>query len=125
MAATVQGAEVADLVSQLKGNDPELRRAAAKELGEAGADAKTAVPALSQALKDKDWHVRRFSALGLWPNSWPRRQEGGAHNLVAVLNDGKEQKKCNRRPLRRRWASSASVPWTLSSRWSKTTAATR
>ncbi len=49
MTAALQAAEVPDLVTQLKGKDPEMRRAAAKELGEAGAEAKTAVPALSVA----------------------------------------------------------------------------
>src|SRR5665213_3212651 len=90
MAATVQAADVADLTIRLKDKDPEVRRAAAKEAGEAGADAKGLVPSLSFALKDKDWHVRRFSALAL-ANIGPDAKKA-APNLVAVLNDGKEKK---------------------------------
>jgi len=40
----------------------EVRRAAAKELSEAGKEAKPAVTALTAALKDSDLYVRRFAA---------------------------------------------------------------
>ncbi len=58
-------ADVPSLVKQLKSPDPDLRRAAAKELGEAGPDAKTAITALTTALGDKDLFVRRFAAQAL------------------------------------------------------------
>ena len=90
MTAAVHAAEVTELVAQLKNQDPALRRTAAKELGEAGANAKTAVPALSVALKDKDWHVRRFSALAL-ANIGPDAKKA-TPNLAALLNNAKEQK---------------------------------
>jgi HEAT repeat protein len=60
-----RGADVEALIKQLKDSDPDLRRSAAKALGEAGSEAKTAVAALSAALKDKDLFVRRFSAQSL------------------------------------------------------------
>ena len=89
-ASTVQAADVANLASQLKSKDQEARRAAAKGLSEAGADAKSAVPDLSVALKDKDWHVRRFSAQAL-ANIGPDAKSA-APNLTAVLNNPTEQK---------------------------------
>jgi HEAT repeat protein len=58
-------ADVATLAKQLKSSDPEVRRAAAKGLAEAGPDAKDAVKPLSSALSDKDLFVRRFAAQAL------------------------------------------------------------
>jgi HEAT repeat protein len=59
-------AEVSDLIKKLGDKDPEARREAAKDLGEMGAEARSAVPALKKAVRDKDSFVRRFSieALG-------------------------------------------------------------
>jgi HEAT repeat protein len=55
-----------DLIKQLKNNDSDLRREAAKRLGEMGADAQKAGPALVTAVKsDKDLFVRRFAAQAL------------------------------------------------------------
>jgi HEAT repeat protein len=65
LAASVFGADVGDLIKQLKDPDNDTRRAAVRSLAEAGADAKPAVPALVQALKDKDMFVRRFAAQAL------------------------------------------------------------
>jgi HEAT repeat protein len=65
LAAAAGAADVPTLVKQLKSSDPDLRRAAAKQLGEAGADAKPAITALAAALKDKDLFVRRFAAQAL------------------------------------------------------------
>jgi HEAT repeat protein len=65
LALAGRGAEVNDLVKQLKDGDAEGRRAAAKALGEGGAESKAAVPALVEALKDRDLFVRRFSAQAL------------------------------------------------------------
>jgi HEAT repeat protein len=56
---------VSQLVKQLKDTDAEMRRSAAKSLGEMGADAKEAVPDLMKSLKDGDMFVRRFSAQAL------------------------------------------------------------
>lgn len=54
------------LIKQLKSPDSDMRREAAKKLGELGKDAKKAGPALVTALKsDKDLFVRRFAAQSL------------------------------------------------------------
>jgi HEAT repeat protein len=65
LTCAVRAADVSALVKQLKSDDPDLRRAAAKALAEAGADAKPAITALTEALKDKDLYVRRFAAQAL------------------------------------------------------------
>src|SRR5262245_7022040 len=54
------------LIKQLKSPDSDLRREAAKKLGEMGMDAKKSAPALVMSLKsDKDLFVRRFAAQAL------------------------------------------------------------
>ena len=67
VAGGVRGEEVSTLLKQLQNSDAEVRRSAAKQLGEmSGDDLKSAVPALAEALKkDKDLYVRRFSAMAL------------------------------------------------------------
>jgi HEAT repeat protein len=65
MVSAVEGADVRALTDKLKSKDNEVRRAAAKELGELGAEASSAAPALSKALKDNDVFVRRFAAESL------------------------------------------------------------
>jgi HEAT repeat protein len=65
LVASVFGADVAEMVKQLKDPDADARRAAAKALADAGGDARAAVPALVAALKDKDLYVRRFAAQAL------------------------------------------------------------
>lgn len=64
-ATALRGADVGDLVKQLKSDDKEVRRAAAKALQEGGAESKAAVPALVKALNDRDTFVRRFAAQAL------------------------------------------------------------
>ena len=64
-ATLARGDEIGELAKQLKSGDSEVRRAAAKTLGEGGAQSKAAVPALIDALKDRDMFVRRFSAQAL------------------------------------------------------------
>src|SRR5436189_671311 len=64
--AAARADAVDDLIKELKNSDSDLRRAAARKLGEMGADARKAGPALVTALKsDKDLFVRRFAAQAL------------------------------------------------------------
>jgi HEAT repeat protein len=63
--AYAEGAEVRELIAKLKDKDSDVRRAAAKELSEFGAEAKDAVEALKKAVTDKDGFVRRFAAEAL------------------------------------------------------------
>ncbi len=65
LACAGHAADVDGLVKQLKSPDADMRRAAAKALGEAGPDAKPAITALAHALSDKDLFVRRFAAQAL------------------------------------------------------------
>jgi HEAT repeat protein len=53
------------LIKQLKDEDPNVRRIAARVLGFIGPDAKEAVPALTEALKDHNQYVRYQSFLAL------------------------------------------------------------
>ena len=89
LANVAGAADVTALVKQLKNSDPDLRRAAAKELGEAGSDAKPAITALAGALKDKDLFVRRFAAEALGkigPDA-----KSAIKPLVEALNDPKKE----------------------------------
>ena len=54
-----------ELLGKLKDNDPGIRYWAARELGHRGAQAKDAVPALTEILKDKDGNVRMGGAYAL------------------------------------------------------------
>src|SRR5438874_1045867 len=66
VAARADDVMIDALIKQLKNTDSDMRREAAKKLGELGADAKTAGPALIAAAKtDKDLFVRRFAAQAL------------------------------------------------------------
>jgi HEAT repeat protein len=88
-ATMARGADVGELVKQLKDGDNEARRAAAKALGEGGAESKAAVPALIEALKDKDTFVRRFSAQALGeigPDA-----SSAVRPLTAALNDSQKR----------------------------------
>lgn len=60
--AYAEGAELRELIGKLKSKDNEIRRAAARELGDLGTEAKEAVPELTKVLRDKDAFVRRFAA---------------------------------------------------------------
>ncbi len=88
-ASLARGADVDELVKQLKNGDNDARRAAAKSLGEGGAQSKAAVPALIDALKDRDTFVRRFAAqalgeIGPYAGSAVRA-------LTAALNDSRKE----------------------------------
>ncbi len=88
-ATLARGAEVGDLIKQLKDGDSDTRRAAAKALAEGGAESKSAVPALIDALKDKDLFVRRFSAQALGeigPDA-----SSAVRALTTALNDPKKE----------------------------------
>jgi HEAT repeat protein len=54
-----------ELLGKLKDNDPGIRYWAARELGHRGAQAKDAIPALTEALKDRDSNVRVGGAYAL------------------------------------------------------------
>lgn len=88
-ATTAQSADVGELVKQLKSDDNELRRAAAKALQEGGTESKPAVPALINALKDRDTFVRRFAAQALGAIGPDARAAIPA--LTVTLNDPKKE----------------------------------
>jgi HEAT repeat protein len=83
------GADVKDLIKQLKDGDNDTRRAAAKALADGGAESKEAVPALIHALKDRDTFVRRFSAQALGEIGPDARSAVPA--LTAALDDAKKE----------------------------------
>jgi HEAT repeat protein len=88
-ATAASGADVNELIKQLKDGDNEARRAAATALGEGGAESKAAVPALIKALKDRDTFVRRFSARALGDIGPDARAAVPA--LKSALNDAKSE----------------------------------
>jgi HEAT repeat protein len=87
---TAQAADIDALIKQLKDKDSDARRAAAKELAEAGKDAQAATPALIKSLGDKDLFVRRFSAQAL--GEIEADPKVAAPALAALLKDSKEKK---------------------------------
>jgi HEAT repeat protein len=88
-ATAVQGADVGELVKQLKSDDASDRRAAAKALQEGGAESRAAVPALIKALKDRDTFVRRFSAQALGAIGPDAKRAVPA--LTMILNDSHKE----------------------------------
>ena len=88
-ATAVRGADVGELMTQLKSDDKEVRRAAAKALEEGGAESKAAVPALIKALKDQDKFVRRFSAQAL--GAIGQEAQRAAPGLTMTLNDSHKE----------------------------------
>jgi HEAT repeat protein len=88
-AAAAQGADVGDLVKQLKSDDAAERRAAAKALEDGGAESRAAVPALVKALKDRDTFVRRFAAQALGAIGTDAQRAVPA--LTATLNDSHKE----------------------------------
>ena len=87
--AYAQGADVRDLIAKLKNKDSDVRRSAAKELGELKTEAKSAVPELIRATRDKDLFVRRYAAEALG-NIGPDAKSG-ITALSAVTNDEKKE----------------------------------
>jgi HEAT repeat protein len=87
--SAAQGADVDELIKQLQTGDSEVRRSAAKALGEGGAESKAAVPALIKALRDHDTFVRRFSAQALGDIGPDAHSAVPA--LATALNDPKKE----------------------------------
>jgi HEAT repeat protein len=90
LCMSVQAADVDGLVKQLKDKDSDVRRKAAKELANAGPEAKPAVPMLIAALKDSDLFVRRFSAQAL--GAIGEEAKSAIPALEKVIKDGNEKK---------------------------------
>jgi HEAT repeat protein len=90
LTISAQAADVDGLIKQLKDNDPDTRRKAAKQLADSGADAKPAMPVLIAALKDNDLFVRRFAAQAL--GAIGEDAKSALPALERVLKDQKEKK---------------------------------
>jgi HEAT repeat protein len=86
--ASVSAANVDELIKKLGSKDNEVRRAAAKELGELGKGAKPAIKALTAALSDSDRFVRRWSAEALGKIG-PDAKDA-LPGLTKLLNDGNQ-----------------------------------
>lgn len=78
------------LILQLKNKDPEIRRVAAKALGDAGEDDAKIIGALILGLQDKDTFVRRFSAQSL--GNLKTQNKEAIPALAALLNSAEEKK---------------------------------
>ena len=79
-------ADTSGLVKKLASKDNEVRREAARDLGELGKDAKSATKALVKALKDKDRFVRRFAAQALG-NIGTDAAKDAIPGLTALIDD--------------------------------------
>jgi HEAT repeat protein len=88
---SADGADVNELMKQLKDKDAEIRRQAAKELSELGPDAKEALAVLVNALKDKDLYVRRFSIQAIG-NIGPEAATTAIPALRGAANNPRESK---------------------------------
>ena len=82
-------ADAPELIKKLSSKDNEVRREAARGLGELGKDAKPAIKALVKALKDQDRFVRRFAAQALG-NIGPDAAKAAIPGLTALLDDDKQ-----------------------------------
>ena len=87
--ASVEGADVRDLVTKLKSKDNEVRRAAAKELAELRGDAVAAAPALAKSLSDSDVFVRRFAAEAL--GAIGPEAKSAIPALAKAMNDSRKE----------------------------------
>jgi HEAT repeat protein len=90
VAATARAADLPLLMKQMNDPDADVRRAAARALGQMGPDATPAVPLLTAAVeKDRDLYVRRFSAQALGqigPNA-----SSAIPALTSALKDEKKE----------------------------------
>src|SRR5436309_7419196 len=84
--------DAATLAKELKNKDPDVRRNAAQQLSEMGADAKPALSSLIEAVKsDKDIFVRRFAAKaigGIGPDA-----KSAVPALTTAMHDGIKEDK--------------------------------
>lgn len=83
--AQPQKESVAQLIQALKNGDPIERQRAAAALHSLGAEAKDAIPALRESLKDKDQDVQMWAALALVNNQ--EYDKGVVPILVRVLHN--------------------------------------
>ncbi len=82
-------ADAPELIKKLASKDNEVRREAARGLGELGKDAKAAIKPLVKALKDQDSFVRRFAAQALG-SIGPDAAKDAIPGLTALLEDDKQ-----------------------------------
>jgi HEAT repeat protein len=82
-----RGQSTADLLEQLRAEEPARRLHAIRALGERGGEAAVVAPALALALRDEDAFVRRDAALALGRIGPEARPTAPA--LVAALKDRK------------------------------------
>lgn len=82
-------ADTTDLVKKLSSKDNEIRRNAARDLSELGAEAKPAIKALTMALGDEDRFVRRFAAQAL--GAIGPEAKSAVPALTKLLDDDKPQ----------------------------------
>ncbi len=76
------------LVEALKDSRPGIRVQAASVLGRTGLDARVAVPALTQALEDKDEGVRTWAAIALTAIDPEEAKKAGAEKFIPQPSDG-------------------------------------
>jgi hypothetical protein len=72
-------------IYELKGDNVPRRLKAVKTLGDRGADASTAIPALADALQDPDAYVRRDAARAL--GKFGREARAAVPSLTKALED--------------------------------------
>jgi HEAT repeat protein len=90
LTVCVRAADVDGLIKQLQDKDSDVRRRAARQLADAGPDAKAAVPVLIAALKDSDLFVRRFSAQAL--GAIGPDAQSAVPALEKIIKDANEKK---------------------------------
>lgn len=89
VVVAAEAGEVSELAKKLKDKDSDVRRAAAKELGDLGEGAKAAVVELTKALKDEDLFVRRYAAEAL--GKVGPEAKGSVPALARAMNDEKKE----------------------------------
>ena len=82
-------ANAPELIKKLQSNDNEVRREAARGLGDLGKDANSAIKPLVKALADEDRFVRRFAAQALG-NIGPDAAKDAMAGLTKLLDDDKQ-----------------------------------
>jgi len=90
-AAHAEGADLRELIARLGNSDNFKRREAAKELSELGPEAKSALPALRKAMRDKDLFVRRFAAEAMGKIAAGTGDKDTVSVLFLATNDEKEE----------------------------------